>query len=205
MKKFTLLLSLLLLSFSILLSQNNILVIDYNNNFSSDQSNNASNIYNRLLATQASVVRVNAVPATINPATYNQVWIFGDMGATTAANQNPIINYMNGGGAVYVQSEVGCCNNPAAYVDALINATVTAGGSINHTTTLSGYYETGPAATACNPATWVTYGAAARPFQGTAAANVMFAATATCGGTILAGTVIGVKFRSCDMISGQGL
>lgn len=131
MRKITLLLSFLLFSFLTIFSQNNILVIDYNNAFSSDQQNNNSIIYNRLLATQASVVRVNAVPATINPATYNQVWIFGNMGAPTAANQNPIINYMNAGGAVYVQSEVSCCNNQAAYVDALINATVIAGGSIN--------------------------------------------------------------------------
>ncbi|MBL1231257.1 MAG: gliding motility-associated C-terminal domain-containing protein [Flavobacteriales bacterium] len=204
MKKITLLLSLLLFSLLTLFSQNNILVIDYNNAFSSDQQNNNSIIYNRLLATQASVVRVNAIPATINPATYNQVWIFGDMGAPTAANQNPIINYINVGGAVYIQSEVSCCNNQAAYVDALINATVTVGGSINHTTTLGGYSQTGPSSTACNPPTWVTHSAAVRPFQGTPAANVLLAANATCGAAVPAGTVIGVKFRSCDMISGQG-
>lgn len=194
----------LLFANSLVFSQNNILVIDYNNAFTSDQSNNSSRIYNRLVATQASVVRVNAIPATINPATYNQVWIFGDMGTPTAANQNPIINYMNAGGAVYIQSEVGCCYNQAAYVDDLINATVIAGGSITHSTTLSGYYETIPTSTTCTSSTLVTYGAAVRPFQGTPAANVMFTSTSTCGGAISSSTVVGAKFRSCDMISGKG-
>lgn len=186
----------LLFANNLVFSQNNILVIDYNNAFTSDQSNNSSRIYNRLVATQASVVRVNAIPATINPATYNQVWIFGDMGTPTAANQNPIINYMNAGGAVYIQSEVGCCNNQAAYVDDLINATVIAGGSITHSTTLSGYYETIPTSTTCTSSTLVTYGAAVRPFQGTPAANVMFTSTSTCGGAISSSTVVGAKFRS---------
>lgn len=186
------------------LCQNNILVIDYNNAFTSDQSNNSSRIYNRLVATQTSVVRINAIPASINPATYNQVWLFGNMGTPTATNQNPIINYMNAGGAVYIQSEVGCCYNQAAYVDALINATVIAGGSISHFTTLNGHYQTTPTSTTCNSSTFVTYGAAVRPFQGTPAANIMFTSTATCGGAISASTVIGAKFRSCDMISGKG-
>jgi len=186
------------------LCQNNILVIDYNNNFSSDQSNNSSRIYNRLVATQSSVVRINAIPASINPATYNQVWIFGNMGYPTAANQNPIINYMNAGGAVYIQSEVGCCNNEAAFIDQLINATVIAGGSISHFMTLNGYYQTTPTSTTCNSSTFVTYGVAVRPFQGTPAANIMFTSTSTCGGAISSSTVVGAKFRSCDMISGQG-
>ena len=186
------------------LCQNNILIIDYNNNFSSDQSNNSSRIYNRLVATQSSVVRVNAIPASINPATYNQVWIFGNMGYPTAANQNPIINYMNAGGVVYIQSEVSCCNNEAAFIDQLINATVIAGGSISHFMTLNGYYQTTPTSTTCNSSTFATYGVAVRPFQGTPAANIMFTSTSTCGGAISSSTVVGAKFRSCDMISGQG-
>ncbi len=109
MKKslFLIFISLIILT-TISVAQSNVLVIDYNNNWSSDQQNNASNIYNRLLATQTSVLRVNAIPAIINPATYNQVWIFGNMGVPTAATLNPIINYMNNGGAVYIQSEVSC-------------------------------------------------------------------------------------------------
>lgn len=194
----------LLFANNLVFSQNNILVIDYNNAFTSDQNNNSSRIYNRLLATQTSVVRVNTIPTIINPATYNQVWLFGNMGAPTAVNQNPIINYMNAGGAVYIQSEVGCCNNQAAYVDALINATVIAGGTISHLATLGGYYETTPTSTTCNSSTFVTYGAAVRPFQGTPAANIMFTSTSTCGGAISSSTVVGAKFRSCDMISGKG-
>ncbi len=181
-------------------SQNNILVIDYNNSFSSDQSNNASNIYNRLVATQTSVTRVASVPAVISNVTYNQVWIFGDMGATTAANQNPVVTFMNNGGAVYVQSEVGCCNNQANYLDALINATVTAGSSITHSATKSSWYQA--VSNGCTPMT--VHGAAARPFPGTPAVNILFGANNTCGGAITTGDVIGVQFRNCDMISGQG-
>ncbi|MCB0403000.1 MAG: gliding motility-associated C-terminal domain-containing protein [Flavobacteriales bacterium] len=184
--------------------QNNILIIDYNNAFSSDQSNNNSIIYNRLVATQGTVNRVASIPAAISNATYDQVWIFGNMGITTATILNPIVNFMNGGGGVYIQSEVSCCNNQAAFVDALIDATVTVGGSVTHTTTMSGYYETIPDNSGCTPPTWVTYGAALRPFQGTPVVNMLLVATNTCGGAITAGTAVGVKFRSCDMISGQG-
>ena len=176
--------------------QNNILVIDYNNAFSSDQDNNASNIYNRLLATQTSVVRVNAIPATINSATYDQVWIFGNMGTPGAATLNPIINYMNAGGAVYVQSEVGCCNNEAAFVDQLINATVTAGGGITHSTIKQGNYEFEPnPSLICNP--WNHRGAAARIFNGVPASNTLFVANNTCGvaGAPTTGDVVGVQFN----------
>lgn len=184
-------------------AQSNVLVIDYNNNFSSDQSNNASNIYNRLLATQASVLRVNAIPATINPATYDQVWIFGNMGAPNATTLNPIINYMNAGGAVYIQSEVSCCANPAAFADQLIDATVIVGGSISHTTTKSGNFQYNSYSNLlCNPT--ISYGAAVRPFQGTPPVNILYEANNTCGGAIGSGDVIGVKFCSGDMISGQG-
>lgn len=180
--------------------QNNILVIDYNNNFSSDQNNNNSIIYNRLVATQTSVTRVGSIPASINPATYNQVWIFGNMGTPTAAILNPVVTYMNAGGAVYVQSEVSCCPNPASFLDQLINATVTVGGSITHSATLGGYYEV-TYLDGC--VTRTTYGAACRPFPGTPAANILFQATATCGGT-MTGKIAAVKFRNCDMISGKG-
>lgn len=143
--------------------QSNVLVIDYNNNFSSDQSNNASNIYNRLVATQTSVLRVNAIPATINPATYDQVWIFGNMGTPSPTTLNPIINYMNAGGAVYIQSEVSCCTNPAAFADQLIDATVTVGGAISHTTTKTGNYQYNSFSNLlCNPT--ISHGAAVRPF-----------------------------------------
>ena len=195
-----LLTSILLIISIVSFSQQNVLVIDYNNNFSSDRQNNASQIYNRLLATQTSVTRVAAIPATINPATYQQVWIFGNMGATTAANLNPIVNYMNAGGAVYVQSEVSCCNNEAAFVDALINATVIAGGSITHNVTQGPYYQT-VSNTPCTQLT--TYGAAERPFLGTPAANVLFQLNNVCGNTRV-GDVVAVQFRNCDMISGQG-
>lgn len=196
---FQLLLLVLLLPTAIM-SQNNILVIDYNNAFSSDQWNNSSNIYNRLVATQTSVTRVASIPAVINPATYNQVWIFGNMGTPVAANLNPVVTYMNAGGAVYVQSEVSCCNNQAAYLDALINATVTAGGSITHNATLGGYYE---ANYTYNSVQYATHGAACRPFPGTPAVNQLLVANGNCSST-LKGMIAGVAFRDCDMITGKG-
>lgn len=202
MKKL-LLLTVFFISGLLLFGQSNVLVIDYNNNFSSDQSNNASNIYNRLVATQTSVLRVNAIPATINPATYDQVWIFGNMGTPSPTTLNPIINYMNAGGAVYIQSEVGCCNNPAAFADQLIDATVITGGSISHTTTKSGNYQYNLYSNLlCTPI--ISYGAAVRPFQGATSPNILYEANNTCGGAIGSGDVVGVKFCSGDMISGQG-
>lgn len=202
MKKL-LLLTVFFISGLLLFGQSNVLVIDYNNNFSSDQSNNASNIYNRLVATQTSVLRVNAIPATINPATYDQVWIFGNMGTPSPTTLNPIINYMNAGGAVYIQSEVSCCTNPAAFADQLIDATVTVGGAISHTTTKTGNYQYNSFSNLlCNPT--ISHGAAVRPFQGATGPNILYEANNTCGGAIGTGDVIGVKFCSGDMISGQG-
>ncbi|MBW6481502.1 MAG: gliding motility-associated C-terminal domain-containing protein [Vicingaceae bacterium] len=203
MKKINLLLSFVIVFTSLALSQSNVLVIDYNNNFSSDQSNNASNIYNRLLATQTSVLRVNTIPATINPATYDQVWIFGNMGTPTPALLNPIITYMNNGGAVYIQSEVSCCNNPAAFADQLIDATTTAGGSISHNMTKTGNFQYNSYSNLlCSPT--ISHGAAVRPFVGTPQRNILYEATNVCGGTITTGDVVGVRFCAGDMISGQG-
>lgn len=203
MKKIILITFSLIVLTTISFAQSNVLVIDYNNNFSSDQQNNASNIYNRLLATQTSVLRVNAIPASINPATYDQVWIFGNMGAPSPTTLNPIINYMNAGGAVYIQSEVSCCDFPAAFADQLIDATVTVGGSISHTITKSGNYQYNAFSNLmCNPT--ISHGAAVRPFQGATGPNILYEANNTCGGAIGTGDVIGVKFCSGDMISGQG-
>ena len=187
-----------------LIGQNNILIIDYNNAFTSDQNNNASRIYNRLLATQASVTRIGSIPATISNATYNQVWLFGNMGAPVAGNLNPIINFMNGGGGVYVQSEVSCCNTQANYLDALINATVITGGSITHNTTYSNPYQFTPNPnTVCSSSgNWSHYGNAVRPFIGVAAQNILFQITTTCSN--LGVNNAGVQFRSCDLISGRG-
>ena len=173
MKKINLLLSFVIVFTSLAISQSNVLVIDYNNNFSSDQQNNASNIYNRLVATQTSVLRVNAIPATINPATYNQVWIFGNMGTPSPALLNPIITYMNAGGAVYIQSEVSCCNNPAAFADQLIDATTTAGGSISHNMMKTGNFQYNSYSNLlCTPL--VSHGAAVRPFVGTPQRNILY-------------------------------
>src|SRR5690606_17991159 len=165
---------LLLLSLSICFSSNifsqNVLVIDYNNGFSSDQSNNSSRVYNRLVATMTSVTRVGSIPATISTA-YDQVWIFGFMGA---ASINPVVNYMNAGGAVYVQSEVGCCGDPAQFLDNLINATVTIGGSITHDVSTihneNYQYQVNPNVF-CGSGSFSGYGAAIRAFPGTPAQN----------------------------------
>ena len=186
--------------------QNNILVIDYNDGFTSDQRSNKSLIYTRLLITQASVVRISNMPVGIDPAVYNQVWIFGDMGNPVAANLNPVINYMNAGGAVYVQSEVACCNNQAAYLDSLINLTVIAGGSITHNAikTSSPYQFQADPAVICTPLPFIHYGNAARPFPGTPASNVLFRGTNFCGTDTDSTDIIGVQFRNTDMIFGNG-
>lgn len=203
MQKLTLLLSILLFSISLTYSQTNVLVIDYNNNFSSDQNNNNSRIYSRLLTTQTSVTRVASIPATINATQYEQVWIFGNMGFPNSTTLNPIINYMNNGGAVYIQSEVSCCNNPAAFADQLIDSTVIVGGSITHQTMKSGNYEYELySALKCTP--FLSHGAAVRPFIGATLKHTLYEATPTCGSAITTGDVVGVKFSSCDMISGEG-
>jgi len=64
--KKTLLFLIIFLSTILSFSQSNVLVIDFANSFSSDQTNNNSIIYNRLLATQTSVTRVNTFPASIS-------------------------------------------------------------------------------------------------------------------------------------------
>ena len=185
--------------------QNNVLVIDYNNAFSSDQSTtwNKSEVYNRLVATNTSVTRINAIPASISTA-YDECWIFGNMGVTTTANLNPVVNYINSGGAVYVQSEVGCCPNQAAFVDALINAVAIAGPSITHNLIKSVKYQATihPDVT-CAPFP-VRYGASSRLFVGTPSNNILFEANTVCNTSLTTGDVIGVRFGACDMISGKG-
>lgn len=184
-------------------SQSNVLVIDFANSFSSDQTNNNSIIYNRLLATQTSVTRVNTFPASISAAQYDQVWIFGNTGVPTPTTLAPIISYMNSGGAVYIQSEVSCCNNQAMFADALIDSTVIVGNQITHSITKSGNYEyVSDSNLLCN--TYIGHGAALRPFMGTPSKNVLFEATSTCGSPITTGDVVGVRFGHCDMISGKG-
>ncbi|MCB0402045.1 MAG: gliding motility-associated C-terminal domain-containing protein [Flavobacteriales bacterium] len=203
MKKITFLFVFLLTFAGLSLAQSNVLIIDYNNSFSSDMSNNGSRIYNHLLTTQTSVTRVFSIPGSINVAQYQQVWIFGNMGFPTSATLNPIIAYMNSGGAVYVQSEVSCCNNQAAFVDQLIDSTTIAGGSIIHNLTKSSYYQY-DAFPALSCSTITHYGAAVRPFIGTPTKNILFEANPTCGGNITTGDIVGVRFCSGDMISGKG-
>ena len=199
-------LTLLLLFISltvISIAQTDVLVIDYNNGFSSDQSNNNSNIYNRLLATQTSVTRVNAIPGTISQAQYQQVWVFGNPGTPGPATLNPLVNYMNNGGAVYIQSEVSCCTNAAMLADQLIDATVIVGGSITHNTMKTGNYEYELySPLKCTP--FFSHGAAVRPFVGATIQHTLYEATPTCGSAITTGDVVGVKFAACDMITGEG-
>lgn len=204
MKK-SLLFFMVMLLVQVATAQNNVLVVDYNNAFSSDQSTtwNKSEVYNRLVATNTSVTRINSIPATINTA-YDECWIFGNMGTTTATNLNPVINYINAGGAVYIQSEVSCCNNQAAFVDNLINSVTIVGGSITHVVTKSSWFEfEAHTDIICGP--WPrSYGAACRPFVGTPSNNILFAAMSTCGNAIGTGDVVGVRFGACDMIGGRG-
>ena len=201
--KKTFLLLIIFLSTILSFSQSNVLVIDFANSFSSDQTNNNSIIYNRLLATQTSVTRVNTFPASISTAQYDQVWIFGNTGVPNPTTLAPIISYMNSGGAVYIQSEVSCCNNQAMFADVLIDSTVIVGNQITHNVTKSGNYEyVSYSNLLCN--TYTGHGAALRPFMGTPSKNILFEATSTCGSPITTGDVVGVRFGHCDMISGKG-
>lgn len=204
LRKLTLLITTLFMLVSVnIKAQSDVLIIDYANSFSSDATNNNSGIYNYLLTTQTSVTRVFSVPPSINPVQYQQVWIFGDMGFPNPTTLSPIIAYMNQGGAVYVQSEVGCCNNQAAFIDQLIDSTVTIGNTITHNITKSLYYEfESSPSLLCTPI--VKNGAAVRPFNGAPPQNVLFEATPTCGGSITTGDIVGVKFCAGDMISGKG-
>ncbi len=186
------------------LSQDDVLVIDYNNSFTSDQFTNNSRIYNRLVATNTTVTRVASIPGVINLA-YDECWIFGDMGAPVAGNLNPVINYINSGGAVYIQSEVNCCNNQAQFTDDIINAVTIIGGSIDHNVTMiGGNYRFIPSPDIFCGSWSNTYGVVVRTFTGVPAGNILYSGTNTCGGSITTTDVIGVRFSACDMISGNG-
>lgn len=187
-----------------LMCQVNILFIDHNNAFPSDQIHNNSNIYNRLLTTQANVTRISSIPATISTAIYDQVWIFGNPGAPLPSKLNPIVNFINAGGAVYIQSEVVCCNL-RDFVDQLINLTVSSGNSISlRHPPVGGRYQAVPISNPCSQTSYVLHGSAYRPFDGVAQINVYLEATGSCNVLATAGDVVGVKFRACDMIMGQG-
>ncbi|MEM6267818.1 MAG: T9SS type A sorting domain-containing protein [Bacteroidota bacterium] len=186
-----------------LFGQVDILVIDFNNAFNSDRSMNNSRVYNRLVATQGTVNRVNSVPGSISNVTYDQVWIYGNPGGASAGTLNPIINFINGGGAVYMQSEVTCCNNMGAYVEDVMQAAVAGGGSMTHNPPISGFYRWSTSAAASCPGI-TDFGAAARIFQGVPAQNHLFVAMNGCGTTITPPDVMGVMFRSCDMSGNQG-
>lgn len=79
-------------------SQQNILIVDYANSFSSDQ-NAGSGVYNRLTATQTSVTRVSAMPvAMINAQNYEAV--YGDTDNETGG----AAIYTSDGGTILVST-----------------------------------------------------------------------------------------------------
>lgn len=58
---------------------------------------------------------------------YDQVWFFGRFdtaGWNAASLQTILTTYLNNGGAVFVQSEVSCCNAAASFAQDLMNAVV---------------------------------------------------------------------------------
>lgn len=196
-------LSLFLMAAGSLFGQADVLIIDFNNGFNSDQSMNQSRIRNRLLATQNSVTRVNSMPASISNITYDQVWVFGNPGSLNNTYVTRLVNFINGGGAVYMQSEVSCCTNMATHVQAVMQATVAGGSGMTHNPTKGTYYRwTTNAAVSCPPITH--YGAAVRVFQGVPAQNHLFIAQSGCSSNVLPGDACAVFFRSCDMTAGQG-
>lgn len=83
---------------------------------------------------QVSVV-VDSYPATLATIAqdavngYDQVWVFMNDAAPTRVTQRDglkqaIIGYLNSGGRVYLQSEVGCCNAAAIFIKDLLTSVV---------------------------------------------------------------------------------
>jgi hypothetical protein len=195
--------SLLILASGSLFGQADVLMIDFNNGFNSDQSMNQSRVRNRLLVTQNSVTRVNSMPAAISNVTYDQVWVYGNPGALNNTYVTRLVNFINGGGAVYMQSEVSCCNNMAALVQAVMQNSVAGGASMTHNPNRGTYYQwTTHPSISCPPITH--YGGAVRVYLGVPMQNRMFIATNGCPSGVQNGDACGVFFRSCDMSSGQG-
>ncbi len=190
------------LGFIINSSSQNILVMDYNTGWTTDQGI-GSTIFNYLNGSRPTVTRINTLPASF-PLTHDQVWVFGDPGTNSAANLAPYLNYINAGGAVFFQSEVTCCNNQAAFVESLIQQLVIGGAAYTHNNTISGNFDYSSApGTTCTPFT--ASGAALRPYNGVPAQNVLFPITNTCTQPLYnVGMAAGVMFASCDMISGNG-
>lgn len=202
--RFSRLAAVILLLFSgSLFGQADVLIIDFNNGFNSDQSNNQSRVRNRLQVTQNSVTRVNSMPAAISNVTYDQVWVYGNPGTLNNSYVTRLVNFINGGGAVYMQSEVSCCDNMAALVQAVMQNSVNGGGSMTHNPNRGTYYQwTTNAAVSCPPITH--YGGAVRVYLGVPVQNRLFIATNGCPSGVQTGDACGVFFRSCDMSSGQG-
>lgn len=193
----------LLLSSGSLFGQADVLMIDFNNGFNSDQSMNQSRVRNRLLTTQNSVTRVNNMPGAISNITYDQVWVYGNPGALNNTYVTRLVNFINGGGSVYMQSEVSCCNNMAALVQAVMQNSVAGGAGMTHNPNRGTYYQwTTNSAVSCPPITH--YGGAVRVYLGVPPQNRLFIATNGCPSGVQNGDACGVFFRSCDMSSGQG-
>ena len=203
MTKSTLITLCLIIFSSFLFGQRRLLILDFNNSFTSDWTVNASRIKSDLFATASLATRTNLMPNTISNSQYDRVFMFGDMGVPSATNLNPIVAFMNGGGAVYVQSEGSCCNNQATYVDSLINLTVLGGNSITHSTIKNGIYQysTG-SGLMCTP--FSAHGDTLRTFTGVSPANVLFEVNNVCPGNMNIGDVVAVQFAACDLISGKG-
>ncbi len=191
----------MILGMSLASFSQNMLIVDYNNAFSSDQNRWNSTIYNYLVGSRPAVTRVNTMPATISNVTYDQLWLYGNPGAITAANMNPLLNFIRGGGGVYIQSEVSCCNQQAAYLKAVMDSMV-ATATIQHSTMLGGQFLYNHGQPCCPQFT--ESGAAIRHFVGVPGINQLFTVSNTCGSTIGIGTVAGVAFASCDLRGGQG-
>ncbi len=204
MKSLTSLLLTIILFTSVSFSQSNILFIDFNNSVLSDQGTNGGRIYNQLDSSQTSVLRIDSIPSYIDTILYDQVWIFGNMGPAAPTNINPIVNYMEAGGAVYIQSEISTpVDVIALFIDSIINLTCDTGGTILHFNEKWQFFEYEPVP---NPAcsSWFGYGNATRIFEGVPLANVFLSGTGTCGNFVVPGDVIGVRFGPTDMYTKRG-
>lgn len=181
----------------------NILFVDYNNAYSSDQQTFGSKVYTYLNGSRPLVNRVAAIPGAISNVTYNQVWIYGNPGVVSPANINPILAFIRNGGGVYIQSEVSCCPNQAAFAKAIMDSLTFAGPSIVHNPTKFGRYYYSHNIQCCPQ--WTTQGFALRPFTGVPAANVLFTVQSNCGGgSQYTNDIAAVMFGSCHMTNGQG-
>lgn len=152
-------------------------------------------------------------PLRVDPVHgYDQVWVFGNTASAAqfTAMTTTLVNYLNQGGAVYVQSEVICCDTVAKLAEDLIRAAIKPEllkvGSENFThdsaQIVLGFQpaifnpDLDPAALTCTPPVTFTF-RSVRIFSNVNMKNRLIVLENTQGAGL-------VGFKKSDMISGKG-